>query len=145
MSGYDFEELIKRAVKEKLEEAWQSGGAGRTALLEELGRKAAESKASIFNGYVIGGTDIFPSPLSPTYTPSIFRIYCCFNLEGVLTVRRMKDGVTVSEQLNAGGSLAANAAYIFDIIVDEGETINLRYSQTSICLKLSVIEIGGMV
>jgi len=32
LSGYDLESLIKRAVKEKLEEVWQSGGAGREAL-----------------------------------------------------------------------------------------------------------------
>ena len=102
-------------------------------------------KGSVFNTPISANTDIFSQSLEPTYTPCVFRIYACFAASGVLTVRRTKDGVTVSEQLNSGTALTANAAYLFDIIVDEGETINLRYSVNATCLKLSVVEVSGGV
>jgi hypothetical protein len=41
--------------------------------------------------------------------------------------------------------LNANAAYIFDIIVESGETINLQYSVAATALVLKVIEIPCMV
>ena len=115
----------------------------RRLLREEIGRSSAESKGCVFNQPVSADTDIFDSDLEPTNPPCIFRVYACFDASGVLSVRRTKDGVTVSEQLNAGSALVANAAYLFDIIVDEGETINLRYSVNATCLKLSVVEISG--
>jgi len=115
----------------------------REALRKELGREAAEAKGSVFNTGVTANTNIFDSDLSPTYTPCIFRIYCCFNASGVLTVRRTKAEVTVSQQLNAGATLVANAGYLFDIIVDSGETINLQYSVNATCLKLSVVELSA--
>jgi len=103
------------------------------------------TKASVFNTAVTANTDILPSDLSPTRNPATFRIYACFSVAGVLTVRRTSGGVTVSEQLNAGAALAANAAYMFDIIVERGETINLQYSVNATCICLKVIEIARMV
>jgi len=117
----------------------------RNLLRKELGREAAEAKGSVFNTAITANTDIFASDLTPKYTPCIFRIYCCFSAAGVLSVRRTSGGVTVNEQLNAGSALTANAAYLFDILVDSDESINLRYSVDATCIKLSVIEIGGFV
>jgi len=101
------------------------------------------SKGSVFNTSVTAGTNIFASDLEPTDTPTIFRIYACFDTAGVLTVRRTSGGTTVSEQLNSGNNLTANASYMFDIIVDSGETINLQYSVNATCLKLSIVEISS--
>jgi len=103
------------------------------------------TKASVFNTVVTANTDILPSDLSPTRNPATFRIYACFSVGGVLTVRRTRGGVTVSEQLNAGAALAANSAYMFDIIVEAGDTINIRYSVNATCICLKVIEIARMV
>lgn len=103
------------------------------------------SKAAVFNESVTANTDIFDSDLSPTHTPTAFRIYACFDASGVLTVRRTKGGVTVSEQLNSGNALNANAAYAFDIIVESGETINLQYSVDATALVLKVLEVWGVV
>ena len=99
-------------------------------------------KGSVFNTAVAADSDIFSSDLEPTYTPCIFRIYVCFDAGGVLTVRRTKNGATVSENLNGGAALTANAAYIFDIVVEEGETINLRYSVDATILSLKVVEVN---
>jgi len=95
------------------------------------------------NESVIAATDIFDDDLSPLATPTYFRIYVAFDAAGVLTVRRTKSGTTTSEELNSGDMLDANAAHVFDIVMDEGETMNLHYSVGATALKLIVTEIGG--
>jgi hypothetical protein len=102
-------------------------------------------KGSIFNSPVSANTNIFASDLAPTYTPTTFRIYACFNASGVLSIVRTKGGVTVTEQLNSGSALNANCAYAFDVIVEGGETINLRYSVAATALVLKVVEVPGAV
>jgi hypothetical protein len=99
-------------------------------------------KGIIFNTSVSAYTNFFNSDLAPTFTPRIFRLYCCFNTSGVLIVRRTKGGTTINEQLNSGLVLVPNVAYIFDIIVDSGETINFQYSVDTTILKFSISEIG---
>jgi hypothetical protein len=102
-------------------------------------------KGSVFNTSITANTNIFGSDLSPTNSPTTFRIYACFDTGGVLTVRRTKAGVTVSEQLNSGNTLVANAAYMFDIMVESGETINLQYSVNATALKLAVYEVPSVI
>lgn len=100
-------------------------------------------KDSKFNTAVTANNDIFSSALSPTASPTYFRIYVTFDTAGVLTVRRTSGVVTISENLNSGANLTANAAYVFDIIVRENQTIQVRYSVNATALEISVIEIGG--
>jgi len=102
-------------------------------------------KNSLFNTPITGNKDIFTVGLSPTNTPTTFRLYVCFDTSGVLTVRRTREAVTVSEQLNAGAALTANSAYMFDILVESEETINLQYSvdATAICIK--ICEVPGVM
>jgi hypothetical protein len=102
-------------------------------------------KGSIFNTSVAANTNVFSPDLSPTDPPTTFRIYACFDTGGVLTVRRTKAGVTVGEQLNGGTALTVNAAYIFDIMVESGETINLQYSVNATALKLAVYEVPSVI
>lgn len=106
-------------------------------------------KGDAFNTAVVAATDIFTTVLTPTHASAtdntIFRVYCTFDTAGVLTVRRTEGAVTISEELERGGNLIANAAYAFDIIVRHGQTIQLRYSVNAIALELSVSEIGGGV
>lgn len=102
-------------------------------------------KGSVFNTSVTANTNIFTSDLTPSRTPTTFRIYACFSTSGVLTVKRTKAGTTVSEQLNGGYSLNPNAAYVFDIIVESGESINLQYSVSATAVKLGVYEVEEMV
>lgn len=101
-------------------------------------------KGSVFNASVSANTNIFSSNLTPTHSPTVFRIYACFSASGVLSVARTKAGTTVTEQLNAGNPLNANAAYIFDIIVESNESINLRYSEAATALVLKVVEVPLM-
>jgi len=109
-----------------------------------LARLTPVVKASIFNTSVSANTNIFSSDLTPTNSPTVFRIYATFGAAGTLTVKRTKSATTISETLNGGNALSANAAYIFDIIVESGETINLQYSVAATALVLKVIELPVM-
>ena len=124
LSAYDLDRILK-------------------AGLAALGFTTVVSKATVFNTLVTADTAIFASALSPTNVPCTFRIYACFAGAGVLTARRTSGGVSVSEEINSGNALTANAAYIFDIVVDSRETLNLRYSLSTTAIKVSVIEIGA--
>jgi hypothetical protein len=95
----------------------------------------------IFNTAVNANTNFFANSIAPVNVPCTFRIYICLSVAGILSVQRTKSSVTVAEQLNGGTALVANAAYIFDIIVDQGSTINLQTTGTgTTILKCIVIE-----
>lgn len=104
-------------------------------------------KGNKFNSAVIAATDIFDDDMSPSYAATAcatyFRIYAAFDAAGVLTIRRTKAGVTVSEKLNSGANLNADSAYGFDVLMHENETVNLQYSVNATALVLSINEIGG--
>jgi len=106
-------------------------------------------KGSIFNQSVTANTNIFSSDLTPslatTSNPVYFRIFACFNASGVLSVVKTKGTTTVTMQLNGGGALSANCIYAFDIIVESGESVNLRYSVNATAIDLKVVEIAPTV
>jgi hypothetical protein len=102
-------------------------------------------KGSLFNAPVSANANIFASDLAPTYSPTAFRIYACFDASGVLSLVRTRAGTAVTEQLNSGSALTANAAYMFDVMVEDGETINLQYSVAATALVLKVVEVPGVV
>lgn len=102
-------------------------------------------KGSVFNESVVANTNIFDSDLEPTGSYSTFRIYAAFNAAGILIVRRTRAGVTVSEELNSGAALVADAAYMFDILVETGDSINIRYGAAATCLSLKILEILGVI
>jgi len=103
-------------------------------------------RASISEGDIKANTDIFSGDITPTFPLAYFRIYATFDKAGVLNVCRSFDGrKPITEKLNSGESLKANTAYVFEIVVEKGETkvetINLQYSVDAIALVLKVIEI----
>jgi hypothetical protein len=132
-------EDLKRLLREEL----TSGDPYTAKKISDLFRPIL--KGSVFNTLVTANTNIFASDLSPTNNPTTFRIYACFDTSGILTVRRTKAGITVSEQLNDGSALVANGAYMFDIIVESGETINFQYSVDATVIVFKVIEIPSVI
>ena len=100
-------------------------------------------KTSLINQSVSANTDILSSDLSPSNTPCIFRIYVVptgFTTTPVLSVIRKVGATTITEKLNNGSALNNDCAYMFDIVVDSGETINLQCDQAGTLAKLSVSE-----
>ena len=133
---------ILKAIRDRL----PSGGSASEATLSALKDKLTPIlKGSVFNTSVSANTNMFASSLTPTYSPSLFRIYVCFDASGVLSLVRTRGTVTVAEQLNAGNALTANAAYLFDVLVEGGESINLQYSVAATALCVKVYEVGAEV
>ncbi len=102
-------------------------------------------KASVFNTSLPAAeSNWLSSNIFPTNTPSYIRIYVCVSVAGILRVVRTIDGTTITENLNAGNNLIANAAYMFSIEWREGDLINIRYSVTTGTIYiLRIDEIGA--
>ena len=102
-------------------------------------------KGRVFNTAIGADTDFFAATLTPTNTPTTFRIYVVMDTAGVLTVRRrnIATAVTVNENLNAGANLNADAAYIFDFLVTSLEDINFRYGIAATIIYCLIVELRG--
>jgi len=102
-------------------------------------------KGSLFNQSVTANTNIFASYLTPVSLPCTFRIFACFDVDGVLSVVKRVGATEVVMQLNSGSTLSANCLYAFDVAVAEGEEINFRYSVDATALDVKVYEIGASI
>jgi hypothetical protein len=132
---FDDNEIVNRlqSLEQKLSDVEQKLSNVNAYLEQKL-------LASVFNTSITANTNILSQGIAPTRSPITFRIYATFNASGVLTIVRTKGTTTITEQLNSGNPLNANAAHIFDIIVEQGETINFQYSVNATCLVLKVVE-----
>jgi hypothetical protein len=110
-----------------------------------LGKLIPVAKAVVFNTALPAtDNDILGSAITPTNSPSYLQIYVCVAIAGILRVRRTQGGVTISENLNDGQNLNANASYSFTVPWRTGDNVNFWYSQTGgNILSLIVDEIGG--
>lgn len=75
-------------------------------------------------------TDILAANLTPTNTPTNFRIEIAMSNAGIFSATIINGGNTQVISFNEGVALVAGAVYIFDILVHNGDTINFRYSVT---------------
>jgi len=98
-------------------------------------------KANEHNTAETADTDILASALSPTNTPCLFRVMVAFDTAGVFKATITKGGNTQTVLFNGGNGLAANAVYMFDHLVHNGDTINYQYSVNAQLLVLRVQEI----
>lgn len=102
-------------------------------------------KGRVFDTAVALDTDFFADDLEPTNTPTTFRIYIALDTGGTVSVQRTSAAVTVVEELNSGAALAADASYMFDILVHEDDTINLQTDTGAQILYCMVIEVPGVM
>ena len=91
----------------------------------------------------VADTNILATDLSPTYTPCLFRVMVMLETAGVFSTMLIKDGVTKKLKLNSGALLAADCAYMFDILVHSGDTVNFQTSASG-NVTLRVQEIAGI-
>lgn len=112
------------------------------ALLEKL---IPVGKARVFNEALpAADTDILTADVTPTNSPSYWRISACVSVAGVLSVHRTVGAGDVLEKLNGGTNLTADCLYTFSVPVRSGDSINLQYSATGGTISsLTVDEIGG--
>ncbi len=115
------------------------------AELASLHKLIPIAKAAIFNTALPAAeANWLGSDIEPTNSPSYLRIYACVSVTGILRVARTQDATTVTEDLNSGADLVADAAYMFTVPWRTGDSINVRYSVTTGTIKrLLIDEIGG--
>ncbi len=112
--------------------------------LGEISRLFPMAKADLFNTAIaLAEDDWFAAPITPTNSPSYLRIYVCTDADGILRVARTISGVTITENLNGGSDLSADASYMFTVPWRTGDEINLRYSVPVTVLRCTIDEIGG--
>jgi len=98
-------------------------------------------KGRIFNTAIGAAANFFAADLAPTTPPCTFRIYMDFDTAGIVSIQRTSGGVSVLERLNQATALTVNCAYIFDIMVQEDDTINIQHAagaQISYCLVVEI-------
>jgi hypothetical protein len=96
---------------------------------------------SIFNTSESANTNFFSSALAPAEYPATFRIYVALSASAKLNVMRTNSSNTTTETLNGGNALAAGCAYMWDIIVDKGDSINLQATAAVTVYKVAVLEV----
>lgn len=103
-------------------------------------------KARIFNTVLpAANNDLIGTDIVPTTSPSYIRIYTVMSVSGVLNVMRTVGGNTITEQLNNGIALTADAAYMFAIPWRTGDSINVQYTVTAgNTLILDIVEAQGV-
>ena len=101
------------------------------------------AKASQHNVAVDVNVDILAADLSPTNTPCLFRTMVVLETAGVFSAQLKNGGVTVVGSFNGGIALVANCAYIFDILVHSGDTVNFQTSASgNVTLRVQEIVAG---
>jgi hypothetical protein len=110
-----------------------------------LAKFAPVAKAAVLNtAEPAAEAALIGAGVTPTKSPSVLRIYASFSNAGILRVARTVGGVTITEDMNGGDALNANAGYMFDIEWRTGDTVNLRYSVTGgTTLVIRVDEVSG--
>jgi hypothetical protein len=93
-------------------------------------------------------TNWLTSDITPTNTPTTFRIQVAVSIAGNFSVAITNSGDTQVVTLNAptGPALIAGGNYIFEVLVHSGDSINFRYSTTGGTIQiLRVQEIDAAV
>lgn len=102
------------------------------------------SRASLHDEAIAADSDILSSPAEPERTPCLFRVMACFDAAGALSAVVTNGGDSQIVKLNSGNDLTASGLYIFDLLLDDGDSVNFRYSVTTTLkvLRLQEIDIG---
>lgn len=99
------------------------------------------AKADVFNAALPAADNaLLSSAITPSNSPSYVTIYVCVSVAGIFKLARTRGGTTITEVLNSGNSLNADAAYMFNIPWRTGDSLNVQYSATGGTLKRLTME-----
>ena len=98
-------------------------------------------KANEHNGSVTADTDILSSKITPANAPCLFRIMVCLDAAGVFSAMITKSDSEQQLKLNSAGNLVADAPYMFDLLVHDGDSVNFQHSADATLKVLRVQEI----
>lgn len=103
------------------------------------------SKGVIHNTAYVTPNGFFGGDLSPTIQPTLFRCQGAFSAAGVLSVAITRGGNTQVVNFNHGVALTPEDLFAFDCLVQDGTTINYRYSVNCTIRTFSVLEIPSAI
>jgi len=98
-------------------------------------------KANEHNVSATADADILSRDLTPTNTPCLFRIMICLDTAGVFSAMITKDDSEQKLKFNEANNLVADAVYMFDLLVHDGDSVNLQHSADATLSVLRVQEI----
>ena len=99
-------------------------------------------RAEIHDTAYTANADMLTTDLTPEDTFAMFRIYVCLDTAAIFKVIHDDGSSEVDVAMNGGAQLVAQAGYMFDALVDTGDTINFEADQNVQIEKLIVEEIA---
>jgi len=100
-------------------------------------------QASEHNLAAVANVDILSAILTPSYPPCLFRIQICADTAAKFSARVTKAANTQPVIFNSDVNLTANAEYMFDLLVHDGDTVNFRFDGDVTIRVLRIQEIGA--
>lgn len=77
------------------------------------------------------GNNFLTTDITPTNTPTMFRIMVGISIAGVLSTAITNGGDTQVLSFNSGVALGIDNLHVFEILVHSGDSINFRLSTTT--------------
>lgn len=102
-------------------------------------------KGVIHNTAYVTPNNFFGTALAGTIEPTLFRCQGAFSAAGVLSVCIIRGGNTQVVNFNHGVALTPEDLFAFDCLVQDGTTINYRYSINCTIRTFSVLEIPAAI
>lgn len=95
---------------------------------------------------LFGQAGSLSASFSGSRTPCIFRWYINLKEANSVWMTRLPGGLAPlnKEWLNSGDQLGANAGYIFDMVINTNDRVNLRMSNAGTPIYVSVSEVPMM-
>jgi hypothetical protein len=114
-------------------------------IIKQVDPMTPQSRGVIHNTAYVAPADFLGAAIAPMISPSLFRCQGAFSVAGVLYGRITRAANTQQVEFNHGVVLPANALFEFDMLVEDGDTINYRYSVNCTILTFKVLEIPSAI
>lgn len=109
----------------------------------QVTRKAIPlEKANVHNGNKNANNNFLAANISPSDYPVLFRVQVMLPAAGKFTAKIKKTTTTLTCHFNGGADLTASALYIFDVLMQSGDSINFQSDQNQNGHLLRVQEIA---
>lgn len=118
---------------------------GITIIPVSVAQLVPAEKGVIHNTAVLANADFFVAALSPTTTPCAFKIMVAMSAVGVLNATITRGANTQTIHLNNNVNLVADSMYTFEVLLHNGDTFNLQYSQNATIQVCRIQEIDAVI
>lgn len=108
----------------------------------QITRKALPlEKANVHDGDKNANIDFLAADIEPSDYPVLFRVQVMLPAAGKFTAKITNSSTTLTCHFNGAANLVANAMYIFDLLIHDGDSVNFQSDQNQDGHMLRVQEI----